>query len=66
MVNDSLHIICGNCGQDLKELNMATWKYITAEIDEEYNEILNSAKVLIRCRNCATVHTLNKYIKEEK
>ena len=38
MVNDSLHIICGNCGQDLKELNMATWEYIAAEIDEEYQQ----------------------------
>ena len=31
MVNDRLHIICGNCGQDLKESGMATWEYIPAD-----------------------------------
>lgn len=66
MVNDRLHIICGNCGQDLKEHGMATWQYIEAEIDEEDGEIINSATVYIRCDNCATIHSLNKYIKNYK
>lgn len=64
MVNDRLHIICGNCGQDLKEAGMATWEYVPPEIDEEDGEIINSATVYIHCDNCATIHSLNKYIKE--
>lgn len=66
MVNDRLHIICGNCGQDLKEPNMATWEYVPAIIDEETKEIINNADVFIRCDNCATIHFLKKYIKEVK
>ena len=34
MVHEMIHIICGNCGQDLTEKNMATWKYEPADIDE--------------------------------
>ncbi len=66
MVNDRLHIICGNCGQDLKESGMATWEYVPAEIDKEDGEILNPATVYIRCENCVTIHSLDKYIKELK
>ena len=65
MVNDRLHIICGNCGQDLKEAGMATWEYVPPEIDEEDGEELNPADVWIKCDNCATLHSLGKYIKEE-
>lgn len=66
MVNDRLHIICGNCGQDLKESDAATWEYVPAEIDEESGEVYIPATVYIRCENCATIHSLNKYIKNYK
>lgn len=66
MVNDRLHIICGNCGQDLKESGAATWEYVPAEIDEEDGEVYSPATVYIHCENCATIHSLNKYIKEHK
>lgn len=66
MVNDRLHIICGNCGQDLKESGMAEFEYIEAEIDEETGEIINHATVFIHCMNCATIHSLSKYIKEKE
>lgn len=66
MVNDRLHIICGNCGQDLKETGMATWEYVPAIVAEDDGEILQDANVYIRCDNCATIHFLNKYMKEEK
>ncbi len=46
MVNDRLHIICGNCGQDLKESGMATWEYVPAEINEEDGEILNRQRYI--------------------
>ena len=39
MVHEMIHIICGNCGQDLTEKNMATWKYKPAEINEETGEV---------------------------
>lgn len=66
MVNDRLHIICGNCGQDLKEPDEATWEYIPQEIDEETGEILSPATVYIHCKNCSTLHSLSKYIKEQQ
>lgn len=64
MVNDRLHIICGNCGQDLKENGDATWEYVPAIIDEESGEVIQYADVFIRCDCCATIHFLNKYMKE--
>lgn len=63
MVNAKLHIICGNCGQDLTVPGEATWRYIPAEVYED--EVLASATVYITCENCATIHSLSKYIKEE-
>lgn len=64
MVCDKLHIICGNCGQDLTEKDMATYEIdITdsnAIIGDPYNY-----NVFIHCKNCATVHSLEKYMKEE-
>ena len=65
MVNERLHIICGNCGQDLKESDMANWEYVPAEIDEETGEIYSPADVYIICDNCATIHFLNNHIKEK-
>ena len=64
MVNNRLHIICGNCGQDLKEPNMATWEYVPAIHDEETGEIIENADVFIRCDNCTTIHFLHKYMEE--
>lgn len=64
MVNGILHIICGNCGQNLKEKNMANWKYEPAIIDEETKEIINDAEVIIECNCCGTIHFLSDYIKE--
>lgn len=64
MVNANLHIICGNCGQNLKESGMATWEYRPAEIDEESGEIFDPATVYIHCKNCATLHSFSDYMKE--
>ena len=64
MVNNRLHIICGNCGQDLKELNMATWQYITQLKDEKTDEVISNADVVIICGNCGALHFLSNYIKE--
>lgn len=64
MVNDRLHIICGNCGQDLKEAGMASWEYVPDIVDEEDGELLEPADVLIRCENCATIHFLSKYMED--
>lgn len=66
MVNDRLHIICGNCGQDLKESGMATWEYVPGIKDEESGEVYSPATVYIHCENCATIHFLNKYMEEYK
>lgn len=63
MVHDRLHIICGNCGQDLTVPDEATWRYVPAEVYED--EVLSPATVYITCDNCATIHSLSKYIKEE-
>lgn len=62
MVNAKLHIICGNCGQDLTVPGEATWRYIPAEVYED--EVLAPA-TYITCGNCATIHSLSKYIEEE-
>ena len=63
MVNDRLHIICGNCGQDLREQNAATWQYVP-EIKTDDGEIIHHAEVLIYCENCATIHFLSKYMEQ--
>lgn len=63
MVNDRLHIICGNCGSMATETKF-TWEYVPEEItgpDES-----DPADILITCNNCGTVHSLNRYGKEEK
>lgn len=65
MVHEMIHIICGNCGQDLTEKNMATWKYEHADIDEETDEVYDTADVYIKCKNCATIHFLNNHIESE-
>lgn len=65
MVNERIHIICGNCGQDLTEKDMAVWHYIPAEIDEETGEVYDTADVYISCKNCATMHFLDNHIKAE-
>ena len=64
MVNDRLHIICGNCGQDLKEVNMATWQYVSPINDEKTGDVIHNADIIICCGNCATLHFLSNYIKE--
>lgn len=66
MVHEKIHIICGNCGQDLTEKNMATWKYEYPDIDEETGEIYDAADVHIKCKNCATIHFLDDHIKAEE
>lgn len=66
MVNAKLHIICGNCGQDLKEPGMATREYVPIELDPETGEVINSATVYISCKNCATLHSIADSIKEEE
>lgn len=64
MVNDRLHIICGNCGQDLKESGMAKWEYVPAEFDSDGN-FLAPRDIYIKCKNCLTIHPLSKYVKED-
>jgi len=66
MVNDRLHIICGNCGQDLKEAGMATWEYVPEIKDQVTGETIQNAEVIISCENCATIHFLSKYMKKRK
>ena len=66
MVNDRLHIICGNCGQDLKEAGMATWEYVPEIKDQATGETIQNAEVIISCENCATIHFLSKYMKKRK
>lgn len=66
MVNDRLHIICGNCGQDLKEAGMATWEYVPEIKDQVTGETIQNAEVIISCENCATIHFLSKYMKNRK
>ena len=53
MVNDKLHVICGNCGE------IFSADKNNAELDfEENNE-----DVYITCKNCGTLHSLRKYAK---
>ena len=66
MVHENIHIICGNCGQDLTEKDMGSWEYVPEEKDEETGEIYNSADVYIRCGNCATIHFLVDHIKHRR
>lgn len=47
MVHERIHIICGNCGQDLTEKGMATWQYMPAEIDEETAEVYDTAIITV-------------------
>lgn len=54
MVCEKLHIICGNCGQDLTEPNMAHWCFAT-DLNDVY----------ITCDNCATIHPISKYMTQE-
>lgn len=57
MVCDSLHIICGNCGELLTIGNENNEK-ARAEISED----IDSFDVFITCENCDTVHSLSKYM----
>lgn len=65
MVHEMIHIICGNCGQDLTKRGMATWEYKPADIDKETGEVYDTADVYIRCKNCATIHFLDDHIESE-
>ena len=62
MVHENIHIICGNCGQDLTEKDMGSWEYVPEEKDEETGEIYSDADVYIYCENCATIHFLDNHI----
>lgn len=66
MVHDRLHIICGNCGQNLTKDKMATWKYVETDINEKDSSVICPADVYISCNNCATIHSLSQYMEEEK
>lgn len=57
MVCDSLHIICGNCGELLTIDNDNNQK-ARAEIHED----IDCFDVFITCENCDTVHSLSKYM----
>ena len=60
MVNDNLHIICGNCGCS----TTFSWEYCPEFID--YGEGSLFPEVILKCRNCSTVHPLSKYMEEVK
>lgn len=62
MVNDRLHIICGNCGHN-HDYNNFTFKYVPVEMGGD--EIINPASVYICCANCSTIHFLDKYATEK-
>lgn len=49
MVNARLHLICGNCGNDEKDLFVA-----------EYNkgDDLTAPTIYIKCKYCGTLHNL--------
>ncbi len=64
MVNERLHIICGNCGQDLKATGMAKWEYVPAEYDED-GELYSDDDVIIHCENCSTLHFMSNYINKQ-
>ena len=64
MVNSKLHIICGNCGQDLTKDDMAHWEYIPKETCDD-GEVLYPSNVFIVCKNCSTLHSLITYIKQK-
>lgn len=63
MVSDKLHIICGNCGQYMDLSLNNGWTYIPEEKDSD--EIVQKEDVQIYCENCGTIHSLNKYVKNE-
>ena len=60
MVMDSLHIICGNCGHILTQNEDYEWSKAEIVYDE-----FDGYNVFIYCENCATVHSLVKYMKVE-
>lgn len=57
MVCDSLHIICGNCGELLTIGNENNQK-ARAEIWQDQDGF----DIFITCENCDTVHSLSKYM----
>ena len=52
---DRLHIICGNCGCS----DMFEWGYYRELYDITIDEPKFESGVLIKCRNCSTLHDLN-------
>lgn len=56
MVNDCLHIICGNCGCLLSQER----ELVKADIQRNYKGEIED--IYITCDNCDTVHYLNKYM----
>ena len=57
MAKSKLHIICGNCGcNDMLEYEID----LTGQDFGDYTK----PSVIIKCRNCSTVHQLEDTIKE--
>lgn len=63
MVKARLHLICGNCGNDDKDLFYAEYY----EGDE-----LTEPTIYVKCNNCGTVHdladnsTIEKFVSEKE
>lgn len=61
MAHSRLHIICGNCG----ERNNAKFRINPEGHDISDDELKFEPAVFIICNNCATLHDLSDFIKEE-
>lgn len=51
MVRARLHLICGNCGNADKDLFVAEY---------EKGDELTDPTIYIECKNCGTIHDLEK------
>lgn len=60
MANARLHIICGNCGNGDK-------KYFSFEIVKDFIDYGGRQEddVLIKCKNCCTIHVLSNVLPEK-
>ncbi len=61
MVMAKLHIICGNCGcNDMFTFSIDLTGHDISDVERKFKPA-----VLIKCRNCSTIHDLNDTIPEE-
>ncbi len=54
MARAILHLICGNCGcNDM-------WEWTHRKELRDGNEIIDTEDVQLQCKNCYTLHSLNR------